>query len=362
MTTRRAATDPLASGTAPGSVAAAGPDGPAGGGGAASAGGLGAVARPQRTAMVLLQDLVARYGVLAALAAMVAWFSIARPSAFPTTSNWEAILEQASPLAVVAFGLTVPLAIGDFDLSIGGMMSLGSASTVALMAFDHLALVPALLVGLAVGAIGGAINGYAVSYLGASSFIITLASGQMMTGGQYVITKEATIFQGLPAAFGAMTSGLRVVVFAVVVAAVLWVVLERTEPGRYVYAIGSNREAARFAGLRVKQWRLASFVCVGFCASLGGILVASQAVSESPDLGTPYLLPTYAAVFLGSAMLRPGRFSLIGTAFGALFLQVLQTGLAMLSLSSAAIQLVDGGVLAAAILLSRLGRATARAS
>jgi len=306
-----------------------------------------------------LEDFVARFGVLTGLVILIVAFSVLRPHAFPTSGNWKAIFEQASPLAVLAFGLTVPMAIGDFDLSIGGMMSLGSGATVALMAFAHWPLIPAILVGLAVGVLGGAINGYATAYLGASSFIITLASGQMMTGGQYVITKEATIFSGLPPAFAGMTTGLRVLIFAAVVAFVLYVVLERMEPGRYVYAIGSNREAARYAGLRVKQWRLIAFAIVGVSASLAGILVASQSAAETPSLGDPYLLPAYAAVFLGSAILKPGRFTILGTAIGALFLQVLESGLAMLSLSSAAIQLVQGGVLAAAILSSRLGQSAA---
>lgn len=302
----------------------------------------------------LLIRFAARYGVLIALAAMIVLFSALRPHAFPTLNNWTTILELASPLAVVSFGITLPLAVGDFDLSIGGMMSLGSAVTVVLMVSLHVNFILAIAAGLATGVAGGAVNGVAIAYIGASSFIITLASGQIMVGAQYLITKQTTIFQGIPQVFVNMTSGPRVIVFAVVVAVILAVLLGWTEAGRFIYAIGINREASRFAGVRVRWWRLGCFVLVGGCAALAGIMVASQSASEATDLGSAYLLPAYAAAFLGSVVLRPGRFTILGTAIGVLFLQVLETGLAMLSLSGSMILIVEGGVLAGAILFSRV--------
>jgi ribose transport system permease protein len=302
----------------------------------------------------LAARLAARYGVLIALAGLIVLFSAARPNAFPTFTNWTSMLELASPLAVVAFGVTIPLAVGDFDLSVGGMMSLGSAVTVVLMVSGHVNWIVAVLAGLATGIAGGAANGTAIAYLGASSFIITLASGQMMEGGQYLITRQTTIFQGIPQSFISMTGGPKVIIFAAVAAVVLAVLLGFTEAGRFIYAIGINKEAARFAGVRVRRWRFICFCIVGACAALAGIMVASQSASEGTDLGTAYLLPAYAAAFLGSVVLRPGRFTILGTAVGVLFLQVLETGLAMLSLSGSTILIVEGGVLGGAILFSRV--------
>lgn len=302
-----------------------------------------------------LADHAARFGVIYALLAMIIFFSVVRTDAFVSWANVKTILQLASPMAVVAFGVTIPMAVGDFDLSIAGMMSFGSALGVVMMV-DGSPVVVAIAVALLVSALAGAANGWATAYLGASSFVITLASGQMLLGGQYVLTDQTTVFQGIPPSFVAMSDGMRVVAFAVVVGVVLWVFLSRMEAGRIIYAIGINPTAASFAGLRVRWWRMMSFAIVAVCATLAGLLVASRASSEGLGLGNAYLLPAYAAVFLGSVVLQPGRFTIVGTAIGVIFLQVLQTGLAMLSLPGSTILIIQGGVLVAAIVVSRLGR------
>ena len=289
---------------------------------------------------------------------MVVFFSLARPEAFPTMQNWTTMLELASPLAVVAFGVTVPLAVGDFDLSIGGVMSLCSAVSVVLMAQNGVNWMLAVAIGVLLGGLIGAANGYVVSYLGASSFVITLAAGQMLDGGQLLVIDQSTIFAGIPEPFLELTRGFKVVVIAALVAVVLSLFLSRTVGGRNVYAVGINPTAARFAGLRVRWWRLMSFLVVGASAAIAGILLASRSAAESPGMGTSYLLPAYAAAFLGSAVGTPGKFTIMGTALGVVFLQVMETGLAMMNLPGPSILIIEGGVLAGAILFARLGKST----
>ena len=318
---------------------------PAGPSGASSA-------RSWPSAGVLLQ----RNAVLIAFLAMVAFFSYMRPDTFATRDNWVTMLQLAAPLAILAFGVTVVLAVGDFDLSIAGSMSLCSAIAVVLMSQEGMLWPVAVLVGVLSGVVVGAANGWLVSYLGASSFIITLAAGQILDGGQLLVTDQSTIFQGIPAGFLEFTSGSRVILVALVVAALLWLFLAKSEGGRYVYAIGINRTAARFAGLRVKWWRLVCFAVVGATAATAGIVLASRSAAETPGMGTPYLLPAYAAAFLGSVVGRPGRFTIIGTCLGVVFLQVIQTGLAMLTLPGPTILIIEGAVLGGAILFSRLGQ------
>jgi ribose transport system permease protein len=123
-----------------------------------------------------------------------------------------------------------------------------------------------------------------------------------------------------------------------------------------MYAIGGNSEAARLSGLRVRPLRVLGFVMVGVTAAIAGVLLISESGSYAPNAGVAYLLPAFAAVFLGAAVFRPGEFNLLGTVVGVLFLGVIQTGLILLNLQTYIINLVQGGILIAAVLISRLGQ------
>ncbi|HZO07646.1 MAG TPA: ABC transporter permease, partial [Solirubrobacterales bacterium] len=117
-----------------------------------------------------------------------------------------------------------------------------------------------------------------------------------------------------------------------------------------------NEEAARLSGLRVRPYRVIGFIAVGLAAAIVGILMISLSGSYSPNGGATYLLPAFAAAFLGAAVFRPGEFNIPGTVVGVLFLGVIQTGLVMLNTESYVINLVQGGILIAAVLVSRLGQ------
>jgi ribose transport system permease protein len=319
---------------------------------------------PTRSAAEHLSNLLARYGVLATFVLMIVVFSIARPDTFPTMDNVKAILSTAAPSLIVAAGLTIPLIMGDFDLSFGSMISLSGATAVALMSVHHTGWLLALVLALLIGVGAGLVNGFIVSYLGGSSFIITLAMGTVLTGLEFAIAKQKTIFDGVATNYASIAQheflGLSNMVWiAAVLAVIVWVLLDLTEVGRYMYAIGGNPEAARLAGVRTRSLRLVGFVIVALGAAIVGVVLTSNSASYSPNLGASYLLPAYAGCFLGSAVLRPGQFTLPGTVIGVLFLGVIQTGLTMLNLQTFVINLVQGAILISAVLLSRLGQRTA---
>ena len=316
----------------------------------------------KRTSAPAWQQFTARYGVLVALLATIIVFSALKPDVFPTAANLKAILEEFSPLAIIGFGLTVVLVMGDFDLSVAGMIGLGSAVVVALMSEHHVGYLLAIVVGLLVGVAGGAINGALVAFAGASSFIITLALGQVFNGFEYLITKQETIFQGIPNSYTQIANGTFLGLsnqffIMLVVLVIIFLLLEQSTIGRFMYAVGGNPEAARLSGIRVRELRALGFMLIGMCSVVAGILITSQNDSQEPNSGTPFFLPAFAAVFLGSAVLRPGRFNVLGTLVGAFFLQVISVGLTELSLSTSVILLVQGVILAGAVLISRLGRA-----
>ncbi len=311
------------------------------------------------------RGVASRYGVVVALMLMIVVFGALRPDSFLTSGNLTAILMQCAPVAIVAFGLTIVLAMNEFDLSITGQIGLITAVVVVLMTDVGLPVVVSVVLVIALGGALGAINGTLIAVVGAPSFIITLAAGQILGGGELLLTDGAAIFEGIPAGFGTIGSGEifgvnRSVVIAVVAFGLLFVMLERTELGRQMRAIGSNVEASRIAGLPVRRTVVLGFVIVGLCTAVAGVILASQANAYSRDLGVSFFLPTYAAVFLGAAVIRPGTFNLVGTAIGVLFLEVAATGLTMLSLSTAVILITQGFVLAVAVLLSTVQRGAAR--
>ncbi|MBN9624331.1 MAG: ABC transporter permease [Actinobacteria bacterium] len=318
----------------------------------------------KRSGRATVEAFLAKYGVVLAFLLTVAVFCIARPHTFATGNNAKSILTVAAPSLVMACGLTVVLVMQDFDLSFGSMIGLADGAAITLMATHgwnwEIALIIALLLGIA----AGAVNGYLISYLGGPSFIITLAMGTVLTGVEFAITSQNTIFSGVPAGYAKIGQGTflgfsNMIWIAAVIAALLWVMLDRTELGRYMYAIGGNPEAARLAGIRTKFLRLLGFVAVGLAAAVVGILISSQSAAYSPSPGTSYLLPAFAAAFLGSAVFRPGEFNIPGTILGVLFLGVIQTGLTMLNLETYVINLVQGAILISAVLVSRLGQRVA---
>jgi ribose transport system permease protein len=308
-----------------------------------------------------LLSLVSRYGVLLAFVVTVIVFSVARPDTFPTADNLQSILNTAAPAAIVALGLTVPLVMKDFDLSFGSMIGLAGGAAVILMSEHGSSWTTAILVALGLGLAAGVVNGYLISYLGGSSFIITLAMGTVLTGVEFAFTKQSTVFSGADASYVKIAQGellgfSNMVWIALGIALLLWILLDLTETGRYMYAVGGNSEAARLSGVRTRWLRLWGFVLIALAGAIVGVLLTSNSASYTPNFGTSYLLPAYAAAFLGAAVFRPGEFNIPGTVLGVVFLGVIQTGLTMLSLQTYIINLVQGAILVSAVLLSRLGR------
>ena len=308
-----------------------------------------------------LTETASRYGLLAAFLLTIVVFSIARPSTFPTGRNAESILTSAAPPLILALGLTVVLVMQDFDLSIGAMIGLASGAAMDFMVTNGIGWFPAVLLVLLIAILAGAVNGYMVAFLGGSSFIITLAMGTVLTGIEFAMTNQNTVYSGFSQSFQDIASkdflGLSHQIWIAAVAAIIiWLLLDRSEIGRYMYAIGGNSEAARLSGVRVRVLRMSGFVIVAVAAAVVGLLLTAQSGSYAPNIGTSYLLPAFAAVFLGAAVFRPGEFNTAGTIIGVLFLGVIQTGLTMLDLATYMINLVQGGILVTAVLVSRLGQ------
>jgi ribose transport system permease protein len=300
---------------------------------------------------------LARYGTLASLAALLIVFSLARSDVFPTVDNLLNIMNQVSILGTMAFGLTVCLVMGLFDLSIAAMATLGGyVATFLLVQYPDTISVPlAVLISLAVAGAIGVFNGLIVSYLGISAFIATLATGSIITGAMLGISNSKTIITGIPDEFlvigqGSVFGVSNPILIMLAIGFILWLLLEHTQLGRHLYAIGGSAEASRLSGIAVKRYApIALAICAG-CAGLGGLIAASVLGAGRPQgVGDTYLLNAFAAVFIGASSLRPGKFHIIGTFIGVMLIGVINNGLSVMGVPTYWQYIVQGVLLIIAL-------------
>jgi ribose transport system permease protein len=300
---------------------------------------------------------LARYGTLASLAALLIVFSLARSDVFPTVDNLLNLMNQVSILGTMAFGLTVCLVMGLFDLSIAAMATLGGyVATFLLVQYPDTISVPlAVLISLAVAGAIGVFNGLIVSYLGISAFIATLATGSIITGAMLGISNSKTIITGIPDEFlvigqGSVFGVSNPILIMLAIGVILWLLLEHTQLGRHLYAIGGSAEASRLSGIAVKRYApIALAICAG-CAGLGGLIAASVLGAGRPQgVGDTYLLNAFAAVFIGASSLRPGKFHIIGTFIGVMLIGVINNGLSVMGVPTYWQYIVQGVLLIIAL-------------
>ena len=283
-------------------------------------------------------SLTSRFGTIGFLILLVVAFSASRWEVFPTLLNFLNILNQSAILGVISVGLTVCLVMGLFDLSIAAMATLGGYLVVRfIVAQGESPQVALSILGVLAGASAiGVVNGVLVSYLGISAFIATLAMGSVITGVILGYSESRTIVTGIPDAFVVLGQGSiagipNAVLVMLVVAFVLWLLLEHTQAGRNLYAIGGNAEASRLSGIAVKRYGLLALGISGACAGLAGIMAAASLGAGRPQgVGDTYLLNAFAAVFIGASTLRPGQFHILGTIIGVLLIGVINNGLSIL--------------------------------
>lgn len=307
----------------------------------------------------------AHYGTIIALVGMMVIFSIASPGAFPTKMNFVNVLNQASLTMIIAAGLTVAVAVGELDLSIGFAASLHGILVTGLIVSNQLPIPLAILIVLCVGALIGLVNGLIVTKARVNSVIATLGTGTILTGLAFAYSAGVPIVAGVPDAFLSISLGRWIwgipnaILIMVLVVGGLWLLVERTSKGQEIQAVGGNPAAARLAGINVDRIKVLGFMISGVCAAITGILLASRLGSGTTGAGDTYLLTAFAAVFLGSATLRDGEFHIFGTVIGALIIAFGFNGLSIFGAPTFSQYILQGAILIVAVALSSLGRSLA---
>ena len=315
------------------------------------------VARNERKPRFDAAVWFAHYGPIVSLVALLIVFSLARSEVFPTVGNLLNIMSQISILGTMAFGLTVCLVMGLFDLSIAPLATLGGYVATSLLVNypDAVGVPTAILIALAIAAAIGVLNGIIVSYLGISAFIATLATGSIITGAMLGVSDSRTIISGIPDEFMAIGQGTIMgvpnpVLIMLAIGIVLWLLLEHTQLGRQIYAIGGSAEASRLSGIVVKRYAPITLAICAACAGLGGLLAASVLGAGRPQgVGDTYLLNAFAAVFIGASTLRPGKFHIMGTFIGVLLIGVIDNGLSVMGVPTYCQYVVQGVLLLVAL-------------
>jgi ribose transport system permease protein len=302
-------------------------------------------------------EWLAAYGAVFVLVVMVIVFSILIPDTYPTWRNAKAILTSESTVLMVSLGLLVPAVVGEFDLSVGAMVAFASIEMALLSASMvwPLALVLTLLSAVAIGLVSGVL----VVKIGVNSFIATLGMSTLLGGGSLWISGGAAVTENIPESVTNLGQnelfGIPLpVIYVAILAVVLWYGFNHMPIGRKLYATGGNRVAAELSGVRTKKLVIGAFVLSAAVAALAGVVTMMQAGSGSPSVGPELLLPAFAAVFLGSTTIIPGRFNVVGTVVGILLLAVGVSGLQQLGAEYYVVPLFNGGVLLVAVALSRI--------
>ena len=304
---------------------------------------------------------VERFALPAVWVILIVIFSIAAADTFPTAGTAANILGSQSIVLVLAMCLLIPLVAGDYDLSVAYNLSLSAMVIAVLNVREHWPVGLAILAAILCGATLGVINGALVTLLGIDPIIATLGTGTLASGivqwisGSAVISgvSEALVkpviidrLLGVPLDFW----------YAVVVCAGVWYALEYTPAGRRLLIVGRSRNVARLSGLPVNRIRWRGFIIAGVLASLAGVLYAGTLGGADPSSGTAYLLPGFAAAFLGTTTIRPGRFNAWGCFIAVYFLGTGIVGLQLLGLQSYVQPLFYGGALVVAVAFSQIVR------
>ena len=270
--------------------------------------------------------------------------------------HWPVMLRQAAPLGMLALGQTVLILGRGFDLSVGGVVGLVNVLAAGSLAHD-LGATGIIILCFAVGALVGAVNGMMVAFAKLSPLIATLGTGFLLTGAMLIYTGGAPTGD-IPEAIKALSSGKFLslswsVYIWLGITLVVGVLMKFTWPGRWVYAAGSNPEAARLAGIKVTSVQIGSHIFSSLCAVTGGLLLAGFVGIGTLGAGQDLMLNSLAAAVVGGTLLLGGRGGVTGTVGGVILLTVLSALLTGAGVGKAGDLLTQGIVIVAAAALFR---------
>jgi len=305
-----------------------------------------------------LPDFIGRFALVGVAVGIFVLFTILLPDTYATKPNILSILSSQSIPLLLTLAVLLPLRTGDFDLSVAANMVFCAALLGIMLRQAAVPLPLAILLTLLVGVVVGLVNGLLIVIVGVNAFIVTLGAMTVLgglafgiTGGGVIVNLPASLLQmgrsqllGLPLA----------VWYGWAIAGILWYIFELTPLGRYLLFVGGNAEAAELAGVPVRATRMTAFVGSAFLSAVAGIILAAKFGSVDPTIAGSFLLPPYAAAFLGTTVIQLGRFNVLGSIVGSYLLTIGITGLLLSGAAPWVSDVFNGGALMLAVTFARL--------
>lgn len=298
-----------------------------------------------------------RFAVIGVWVLLAALFAVLRPHTFMTSGSVKTIFGSQQALVFMTASLLCTILVGEFvDMSVASNFGLAATLVTVLNVSHGWNVYLAAVVAVIVSALVGAVNGFLVVRARVNTIVVTLGMGTVLLGLALWLAHLEPV-SGLPASFQDISSrpvaGLPVSFFyGLILMAAFGYLLHFTPLGRNMRFVGESREVSRLAGVRVAKVRWSAFAVAGLIAGLGGVLSAAQTGGFDPNSSQAYLLPIFAATFLGTAVLQPGRFSPLGTLISVYFLATGVLGLQLLGAAGWVSDVFYGGVLVVAVTLS----------
>lgn len=302
-----------------------------------------------------------RYGLIVAWIVIILVLGAFKPAQMFAWNSYASMLGSNAMVVVLTLALIIPLTTGDFDLSVAATMGLSSMIIAVLNVQQGVPIVGAIVAALVVGAAIGAVNAFFILYFRVFSLIVTLGTGYFVAGLVLWVSNSGTIagvsmdlvkaviltrLFGIPIGF----------YYAAILTLIVWYLFQHTSLGRRMLFVGRGREVARLSGVNVTRVRAGALIASSVIAAFAGVLYTGMRGVADPSSALAFLLPAFAAAFLGSTAIYPGRFNAIGSFVAVYFLSTGIMGLNFLGVDSFVQNLFYGGGLVIAVAISQLIR------
>ena len=301
------------------------------------------------------------------LIALIAYFGVAAPN-FLSEENMVGILQATAVNGVLGVACTFVIITGGIDLSVGTLMTFCAVMCGVVLTNWGMPLILGVVAALAFGALAGAVSGVIIAKLKVPPFIATLGMMLLLKGLALVIAQDKPIYFNDTPNFSVISNDSLIgdffpsfdapngVLILFGVAILASIVLNKTLLGRYVFALGSNEEAARLSGVNVDFWKIVTYALGGLICGVAGLIIASRLNSAQPALGQGYELEAIAATVIGGTSLSGGRGTILGTIIGAFIMSVLTNGLRILGVAQEWQIVVTGVIIIVAVYVDMLLR------
>ncbi len=301
-------------------------------------------------------EFARKYGILLVLIAMWAILAVVSPT-FRTVDNAVNILRQVTVNGILSIGMTFVIMTGGIDLTVGSLVAVSGVVSGSILVAHPAQVVPAVLAGIVVCGLFGALNGFFVAFIGVPAFIATLAGMTIARGFAYVYSDGKPYTLDSPN-FRLIGKGMAPIVIFLVILAISHIVLSKLKFGRYIYATGGNIKAAEASGINVHRVLMQVYILGGVLSGIAGIVLASRTNSGQPAVGTGFETDAIAAAVIGGTSMTGGIGTIPGTLVGILIIGTLNNGLNLLNVSSYYQQIIKGIIILGAVcfdLMSKKG-------